>query len=1362
MEGGVDAIGKAPHFAAIIDTLEEAYPNTLILSAGDNYISGPFYSSSDARSVRDSIKKVYNTLFGGISNNNLREGAGRIDLSIMNVIGFDASALGNHEFDLGTSAINGLIAPEVRGGSDVRWLGNMFPYLSANLDFSQDGNLSGIYEPSIKNADDFKFDFNNKGAKTKCIAPATIVTVNGEKIGIVGATTPLLERISSPGGTQVKSPGAGVNDMSALAGHIQPQIDALINTHGVNKVILVSHLQQFQLEEALAPLLSGVDVIVAGGSDGIFANPGQRLRGGDKATRPYPIILKNKDNDPVAVVSTDGQYSYVGHLVVQFDAQGKVVPSAFNSKVSRPFPTDSIMVDSLYGLNYKKAFSGSRKGALVKTLTDAVSKIVIAKDGNIVGKTEVFIDGRRATVRTQEANMGNLSADANLWQAQQYDPNVMVSLKNGGGIRAAIGAIVEKAPGVYEYTAPKGNPLSGKKEGEVSQLDLENTMKFNNKLTIVEVNPAGLRSLFEHGISAWAPGATPGQMPQIGGAKFSFDPNGATGSKIQSFVIVDTNDKVLDTIVKGGALHGNPNRVIKLVTLNFLAGGGDGYPFNSVSLSKLQMDTIKSLPAGSFTFTVAGSEQDALAEYMNLKYSKDAYGDEETPMVDDERIQILTKRADGIFPVEVGFDKVITEEKESTSSIALQLNYKNTTNSNATINVRVNSMSTAKEGTDFTVANKSFTANAGADGNFTVTINVTDDSDAEEDEYVILEVDPKDNHLLEDGYAIVYLNDNDRKAPKASKAIELKLITSYDGLNNNGNSTEILSYDKDSKRLFVANSSNSKVEILDFSNPDAISIYKSIDVSAYGEINSVAVKNGLVACAMQAAAVDAAGQVVFFDTDGTFKKAVTVGVLPDMVTFTHDGKKAIAACEGEPNDDYDIDPEGSIAIVDLSGGVANATATVLDFNAYDNQVDQLRASGVRIFGDYNRSTVSQDMEPEYVTVSKDNKTAWVACQENNALVIVDLVQNKIADIKALGTKDHSKVGNGLDANRDHDGVHISNYPLKGMYHPDAIASYEVGGTPYVITANEGDARDYDGYSEEGRLRGKDVALDPTAFPNEDLVFDLIGDIKITTANGDTDGDGDLDEIYTYGARSFSIWNGNTGALIYDSGNKMELVSSTHPEYGKLFNTSGAKVNFKNRTDDKGPEPEAVVVGELSGKTYAFVGAERSGGIYVWDVTNPGAVSYVDHHNNRDTADGSGDIGPEGLVFIPNTESPNKLDLLVVANEVSSTLTIYHVFDSQLDTTTKDTTVAIAGLNADTETISIYPNPTNGKVTVAAAGVEIQNITVISLQGAVVYSSDDQEAIRNHQVLDLSNEKAGLYLIQITTAKEVETKPLVIE
>jgi len=176
------------------------------------------------------------------------------------------------------------------------------------------------------------------------------------------------------------------------------------------------------------------------------------------------------------------------------------------------------------------------------------------------------------------------------------------------------------------------------------------------------------------------------------------------------------------------------------------------------------------------------------------------------------------------------------------------------------------------------------------------------------------------------------------------------------------------------------------------------------------------------------------------------------------------------------------------------------------------------------------------MEPEYIAVSKDSKTAWVGLQENNALAIVDLSSAQVTDVVALGFKDHSRPENAIDASNKDGKINIATYPVKGMYMPDAITSVTTNNKTYILTANEGDSRDYDGFSEEVRVA--DLKLDPKAFPNAKELQDkkVLGRLKTTTTMGDTDGDGDFDEIYSYGARSFSVWSAK-GELIWDSGNQ---------------------------------------------------------------------------------------------------------------------------------------------------------------------------------------------------------------------------------
>lgn len=648
LEGGVDAIGRAPNFAALVDAFEDEYTNTVRISSGDNYIPGPFFNAASDGSLRPVLQDVNQDLFGEPGLTNLREAGGRADITIANIIGFDASALGNHEFDNGTTIVEEIIATDIRGSelSDVRWLGAQFPYLSANLDFSGDDNLSGLFTDELLPNTAFQSlpsDLDAAGAAPK-IAPSTLIERNGELIGVVGATTQILESITTTNGVSVINGGS--NNMPALAAILQPVIDDLIAA-GSNKIILASHLQQFALEQELAGLLTGVDIILAGGSDRILADQTDRLRSGDEAEDSYPFVTENLDSEPVLIVSTDGEYSYVGRLVVGFDENGVALLSSLNEGINGIYVTDDEMIAQVYD-DPSMAFAENSKGELVSRLTGAVNDVVISKDGNILGLTDVYLDGRRAQVRTEETNMGNISADANLFVAKSYEEAVSVSIKNGGGIRAAIGEVVEIIPGVFDFLPPQANAISGKEEGEVSQLDVENTLRFNNRLSVLDLSAADLLAVMEHGFSATEEGATPGQFPQVGGMKVSFEPELEPGSRIQNLVIVNEAGLPLDSVVIDGEINGDAERVIKVVTLNFIAGGGDGYPFDELGENRVDLDTV-GLETGTFDFAAAGSEQDAFAEYLNTFFSETGYAEAETPVDEDERIQITTERDDDVF-----------------------------------------------------------------------------------------------------------------------------------------------------------------------------------------------------------------------------------------------------------------------------------------------------------------------------------------------------------------------------------------------------------------------------------------------------------------------------------------------------------------------------------------------------------------------------------------------------------------------------------------------------------------------------------------------------------------------------------------
>lgn len=642
LEGGVTAIEDAPAFAAIVDKLEDEYANSITISSGDNYIPGPFMNAADASSVEDSLNAILSDFYG-VTLNTLGASAGRVDIATMNVIGFDASAIGNHEFDLGESRVALAVGGEEFGG-DLLWMGAQFPYLSANLDFSS-SLLNAYYVPGIQNANNFVVDITNPAtaATTPKLAPATIITVNGEDIGVVGATTQLLSTITSAGNVSVVG-NPTMNDMTQLAGVLQPYIDSLTN-QGVNKIIVASHLQQFNLEQTLAGLLNDVDIILAGGSDFLLADNTDVLRAGDVADGNYPFQTVNASGDSVLIVSTDGEYSYVGRLVVAFDANGHLLPSSVNPSVSGAYATIPSVVNQVWGS--MDPYGVGTKGYFVERLTGSVIDVVVAKDSITFGKSGVFLEGRRSFVRTEETNMGNLSADANLWVAQQYDPTVAVSLKNGGGIRAEIG-VIDQANA--RLLPPQGNPVAGKDSLEVSQLDIENTLRFNNGLKVVETTPSGLKDLLEHGISNWDGVSTNGQMPQIGGMRFSFDPSAAVGSKIQNMAIIDEDGAVVDSVVVNGSIHGDASRVIKLVSLNFLVDNdGDGYPFSTVTSNGVDLDASNTTLNGVATFAAVGSEQNALAEYLSAFHTVAPYAEAETDPTLDTRIQILSQRSDSVF-----------------------------------------------------------------------------------------------------------------------------------------------------------------------------------------------------------------------------------------------------------------------------------------------------------------------------------------------------------------------------------------------------------------------------------------------------------------------------------------------------------------------------------------------------------------------------------------------------------------------------------------------------------------------------------------------------------------------------------------
>ncbi|MDJ1182964.1 5'-nucleotidase C-terminal domain-containing protein [Roseofilum casamattae] len=603
-EAGLPAITDAVNFSAVFRALENEFPNTIKLTSGDLYIPGAFFRTS-------------NDIYGA-------DGIG--DILINNALGFQAAALGNHEFDTGPGTLQTLIqANNATTGAGIAtggYLGTQFPYLSSNLDFTNEATLSGLVVPSARSP------------QPNSISKSVVLNVGGERVGVVGATTPTLGSISSPGAVGVNP--ANATDINALAAIIQQSVDELV-AQGINKIVLLSHMQQIQIEEQLAGLLNNVDIIMAGGSNTILANSDDPLRAGDTSAGVYPKQFTSASGQPVYLINTDGNYRYVGRLVAGFDTNG-VISQVFDQ--SGAYATDTAGVNRVYG---RAVNPQDVADPTVVQVTQAINTAVSARDGNLFGKTSVFLEGRRSQVRTEETNLGSLTADANLIVARQTNPTVVASLKNGGGIRDNIGQAIIPPGGTssdLQFSPPAANPVANKAEGDVSQLDIENTLRFNNSLTIVPLTATQLKEIIEHGVAATADGATPGQFPQVSGMAFSFDATQPANSRVRSLAIKDDRGNTVDVVVRNGSLVGDASRTINVVTLGFLAGGGDGYPFPQGNQTDLAANTT-----GNATFTTDEREQDALAEHLAANYGTTAFNVAETPASGDTRIQDLARVA---------------------------------------------------------------------------------------------------------------------------------------------------------------------------------------------------------------------------------------------------------------------------------------------------------------------------------------------------------------------------------------------------------------------------------------------------------------------------------------------------------------------------------------------------------------------------------------------------------------------------------------------------------------------------------------------------------------------------------------------
>jgi hypothetical protein len=477
----------------------------------------------------------------------------------------------------------------------------------------------------------------------------------------------------------------------------------------------------------------------------------------------------------------------------------------------------------------------------------------------------------------------------------------------------------------------------------------------------------------------------------------------------------------------------------------------------------------------------------------------------------------------------------------------------------------------------------------------------------------------------------------------------LTYIGSYGtgNVSEDGGIAEIVAYNKDNQKIYMVNGALGSIDIVsaDTLSSDKFTqmeLHKRINITAmadeegfsYGDVTSVDIdtKNDIIALSVQADGYADNGFIVILNYEGEFLKRYEAGVQPDMICFADEGRYILSANEGEPRDGYGaIDPKGSVTIVDT---IADTIKTV-DFTAFDAQRESLANSGVIL---KKGALPSNDFEPEYIAVSGGK--AYVSLQEANAIAVLDIASGKFSDIKPLGFKDYNNIA--LDAVKDGN-INITTQNLYGAYMPDGIAVFEADGSKYLLTANEGDAREWGDdkdVTDSLRIEGKKVET-----------------LDVSQKDGLEAG-----KNYLLGGRSFSIYNADDMTQVYDSGSDFEeFIALNYPAF---FNASHTNNELDSRSGKKGPEPEYVTVMNIDAKVYAFIGLERFGGVMMYDVTKPSSVKFYDYINTRsfesEELSQMGDLGVEGLYVLGAEDSPTGKTILFTANEVSGTIAVFEI------------------------------------------------------------------------------------------------------
>ena len=612
------ALNSVANLSGLVTKFRAEFPNsTMVVSSGDNYIPGPRFNSSNDSSLTSLL---------GVAD------VGRADIALLNALGVQASAIGNHELDLNTTTFASIIR------SSGAYKGAQFPYLAYNVDFTKDTNTSGS---KVSNGLDAATLTGGK------LAGWTKIVVGTETIGVIGASSPVFKNITSPGSLEFTPTLTSTEpDIDKLAAEIQKGVDEM-TAQGINKVVLLAHMQTIAVEKALAAKLKDVDIIVAGGSNALLTDATDSLRTGDTSAGEYPFQTSSASGQPVVVINVDADYKYLGRFIAPFDAKGVLIPGRFDSSLSGAWKTSE--TDDTAG--------GVTPNSTITAIRNAIKNVISIKDGAVFGKTSVFLDGRRASVRNQETNFGNMAADSQLWYAKLHDSTVQIALKNGGGIRTEIGEVVA-APGSTSSASlepPKANPSVNRKVGEISQLAIEAALKFDNTIVVIDVTAIELKSLLEHGVALLS---TQGRFPQVAGLAFSYDASKTAQALNSSFTVTTAGERIRslkvgnDVVVRNGVIVGDGNRTFRLATMDFLAKRGDGYPFPSPLRNPIDLTTLTSAQLGGAASTSTaklGGEQDALMKYLKSQFSTNAYNTPGTAEALNQRIQNLGVRSDTVL-----------------------------------------------------------------------------------------------------------------------------------------------------------------------------------------------------------------------------------------------------------------------------------------------------------------------------------------------------------------------------------------------------------------------------------------------------------------------------------------------------------------------------------------------------------------------------------------------------------------------------------------------------------------------------------------------------------------------------------------